>query len=81
MRICVVGAGAIGGLMAAKFAEAGEEVIIARAGKPLVKVIAVDTPAAGTARRLGFMEGQITIPDDFDRVGAAEIQAMFDGDA
>ena len=62
-------------------AAAGEPFIIARAGKPLVKVIAVDAPAAGTERRLGFMEGQVTIPEDFDRIGAAEIEAMFSGDA
>ena len=61
-------------------AAAGEPFVIARAGKPLVKVVAVDAPAAGTMRRLGFMEGQISIPEDFDRAGAAEIQAMFDGD-
>ena len=61
-------------------AAAGEPFVIARAGKPLVKVIAVDAPAAGTERRLGFMEGQVTIPEDFDRLGAAEIEAMFSGD-
>ena len=61
-------------------AAAGEPFVIARAGKPLVKVIAVDAPAAGTERRLGFMEGQVTIPEDFDRVRAAEIEAMFSGD-
>ena len=60
-------------------AAAGEPFIIARAGKPLVKVVAVDAPAAGTARRTGFMEGQISIPENFDRIGAAEIEAMFDG--
>ena len=27
-------------------------------------------------RRLGFMEGQVTIPEDFDRIGAAEIEAV-----
>ena len=60
-------------------AAAGEPFVIARAGKPLVKVIAVDAPASGTKSRLGFMEGQFTIPEDFDRIGAAEIEAMFDG--
>ena len=62
-------------------AAAGEPFVIARAGKPLVKVVAVDAPAAGTKRRLGIMEGQVTIPENFDRIGAAEIEAMFDGDA
>ena len=60
-------------------AAAGEPFIIARAGKPLVKVVAVDAPAVGAKSRLGFMQGQFTIPEDFDRIGAAEIEALFDG--
>ena len=62
-------------------AAAGEPFVIARAGKPLVKVIAVDAPAAEAARRTGFMAGEIAIPEDFDRLGTAEIEAMFDGGA
>ena len=61
-------------------AAAGEPFIIARAGKPLVKVVAVDTPATDKMTRLGFMKGQVTIPEDFDRIGAAEIEAMFSGE-
>ena len=55
----------------------GEPFIIARAGKPVVKVTAVDVPDAGPGRRLGFLAGHIQVPDDFDRMGATEIQAMF----
>ena len=58
-------------------AAAGEPFIIAVDGKPLVKVVAADAPAAGTKRRLGFMEGEFSIPEDFDRIGAAEIEATF----
>jgi prevent-host-death family protein len=58
----------------------GEPFVIAKAGKPLVKVTALDAPAAGQARRLGFMAGQITVPDDFDRMGSAEIEELFRGD-
>ena len=58
-------------------AAAGEPFVIARAGKPLVKVVAVDAPTVGTSSRLGFMKGQFTIPEDFDRIGAAEIERMF----
>ena len=57
----------------------GEPFIIARAGKPVVKVVAVDAPDPGTARRTGFLAGKITVPEDFDRMGAAEIEAMFEG--
>ena len=59
-------------------AAAGEPVVIAVDGKPVVKVVAADAPAAGTKRRLGFMEGEFSIPEDFDRIGTAEIEAIFD---
>lgn len=53
----------------------GESFIIAKAGKPLVKVTALDAPAR--PRRLGFMTGEIEVPDDFDRMGEGEIAALF----
>lgn len=59
-------------------AAAGEPFVIARAGKPVVKVIAVDAPDAGWSSRLGFLEGQIVVPDDFDRMGESEIRRMFE---
>ena len=46
----------------------GEPFVIAKAGKPLVKVMALNAPEAGQRRRLGFMAGQIAVPDDFDRM-------------
>lgn len=57
----------------------GESFIIAKAGRPLVKVMALDAPGAGQAKRLGFMTGQIAVPDDFDRIGSAEIESLFGG--
>ncbi len=59
----------------------GEPFVIAKAGKPMVKVTSLDTPVAGQVRRLGFMAGQIVVPDDFDRMGNAEIERLFGGDA
>ena len=59
----------------------GESFIIAKAGRPLVKVMALDAPGAGQAKRLGFMTGQIAVPDDFDRMGSAEIESLFGGGA
>ena len=56
----------------------GESFIIAKAGKPLVKVTALDAPVAGQARRLGFLAGEISVPDDFDRMGSAEIEHLFE---
>jgi prevent-host-death family protein len=55
----------------------GEPFIIAKAGKPLVKVTAIEAPLGGGERRLGFMTGQVAVPDDFDRMGEAEIERLF----
>lgn len=55
----------------------GEPFIIARAGRPLVKVIALDAPAHDERKRLGFLEGDITIPDDFDDLGREQIAELF----
>ncbi|MBA8899269.1 type II toxin-antitoxin system prevent-host-death family antitoxin [Phyllobacterium sp. P30BS-XVII] len=58
----------------------GEPFVIAKAGKPMVKVTAIDAPTGLDARRLGFMAGQITIPDDFDRMASDEINQLFGSD-
>jgi prevent-host-death family protein len=52
----------------------GESFIIAKAGKPLVKVVPVDPPVK---KRLGFLEGQFKVPDDFDTMFQDEIEKMF----
>lgn len=57
----------------------GESFVIAKAGKPLVKVTPLDAPARGQLRRLGFMAGEIAVPDDFDRMGSKEIARLFAG--
>jgi hypothetical protein len=44
---------------------------------PLVKVVPLDTPEAGRVPRLGFLAGQIEVPDDFDRMGQAESEQLF----
>jgi antitoxin (DNA-binding transcriptional repressor) of toxin-antitoxin stability system len=54
----------------------GESFVIARDGKPLVKVEALR--AESTRRRVGFLAGEIAVPDDFDRMGENEIAAVFD---
>lgn len=58
-------------------AVAGEEIIIAKAGKPLVRLISLEpvTPKS----RIGFMEGQFQVPDDFDTMYQDEIEDMFYG--
>ncbi|MFT4113569.1 type II toxin-antitoxin system Phd/YefM family antitoxin [Silvibacterium sp.] len=59
----------------------GEPFIIAKAGKPLVKVVPLHAPEAIAEERLGFLEGEFQIPDDFDRMGQEEIERMFYGEA
>ncbi len=57
----------------------GKPFIIAKSGKPVVKVTALDTPTGAQKRRLGFLAGQTAVPEDFDRMGSAEIDQMFGG--
>ena len=59
----------------------GESFIIAKAGKPVVRVTALSAPTGAQVRRLGFMSGQISVPDDFDRMGKEEIERIFGGGA
>ena len=56
----------------------GEPFVIARSGKPLVKVVALDAPEPEAMRRTGFLAG-VRVPEDFDRMGSAEIEARFGG--
>jgi prevent-host-death family protein len=62
-------------------ASKGEAFIIAKAGKPVVKVTALGAPTGAQMRRVGFMAGQISVPDDFDRMGREEIERIFGGGA
>jgi len=55
----------------------GEPFVITKAGKPLVKVVALDAPERRPMRRRGFLAGQFTIPDDFNTWAQDEILEMF----
>jgi len=59
----------------------GEPFIIAKAGKPIVKVTILDAPVAAKVRRTGFLAGRISVPDDFDSMGNTEIEKLFGVDA
>lgn len=58
----------------------GEPFVIARAGKPLVRVVSIEAPEPDSVGRTGFMVGEISVPEDFDRMGSRDIQAMFEGE-
>ena len=54
----------------------GEPFIIAKAGKPLVKVEMLEE---APQQRTGFLKGMYEVPDDFDTMFAEEIADMFEG--
>ena len=58
----------------------GESFIIAKAGKPMVKVTAIEVEPIKKPQRLGFMKGKMRVPDDFDTMYADEIARMFNGE-
>ncbi|MCS6787126.1 MAG: type II toxin-antitoxin system prevent-host-death family antitoxin [Thiobacillaceae bacterium] len=57
----------------------GEPFIIAKAGRPMVKVVPLEHGERRPASRLGFMVGRIKVPDDFDTLGQEEIERLFMG--
>ncbi|RPJ16004.1 MAG: type II toxin-antitoxin system Phd/YefM family antitoxin [Desulfobacteraceae bacterium] len=57
----------------------GNVFIIAKAGKPMVKVLPLSEGELIETGRLGFMSGEISVPDDFDSLGADEITQLFEG--
>lgn len=59
----------------------GEPFVIAKSGKPVVKVTALSAPVGAQVRRIGFMAGQISVPDDFNEMGKEEIDGIFSGGA
>ncbi len=59
-------------------AAAGEEIVIAKAGKPVARLMPLAVPAA-TPRKLGILAGKYQVPDDIDSMFGDEIEAMFYG--
>jgi prevent-host-death family protein len=55
----------------------GAPFVIAKSGKPMVTVIPY-SDSHTTQKRIGFLKDQISVPDDFDRMGQNEIAAMFE---
>ena len=61
-------------------ASQGESFIIAKAGKPMVRVVAIEAEPIKKPQRLGFMKGKMRVPEDFDTMYADEIARMFNGE-
>ena len=62
-------------------AAAGQAFVICKAGKPMVRVtpLAQSADAAPLPSRLGLLRGQVSVPDDFDRMGQEDIADLFEG--
>jgi prevent-host-death family protein len=58
-------------------AEAGEEIVIARAGKPAAKLVPLT--ASRGHRRLGLLDGKFQIPDDFNTPLPDSVIRAFEG--
>ena len=56
----------------------GNQFIIAKAGKPLAKVVPIEETKQSP---IGFLKGQIVCQENFDRVAEDEIVEMFYGDS
>lgn len=56
----------------------GERVFLARAGKPVAEIVALDSVRAGPPR-IGFMAGRIEVPEDIDTFASKEIDLLFRG--
>ena len=52
----------------------GNPFIIAKAGRPMVRVSAIRMTKP---KRIGFLKGEIRMPRDFDRIGKSKIEALF----
>ena len=53
----------------------GEEVIIAKSGKPIAKLVPLN--AGSKRRRLGTAKGEFTVPEDFNEPLPKEIEDLF----
>ena len=64
-------------------AAAGQAFVICKAGKPMVRVtpLTQSSDAAPVPSRLGMLRGQISVPDDFDRMSQEAIADLFEGNA
>ena len=57
-------------------AAGGEEIIIAKAGNPVARLVPL-APTSRGKRRLGLGVGKFRVPEDFDRMYSAEIAELF----
>lgn len=56
-----------------RLVESGEEVLIMRGSEPVARIV----PVRSTTREIGFAEGTVSIPEDFDDTGAELIDSFY----
>ncbi|MEM1019316.1 MAG: type II toxin-antitoxin system Phd/YefM family antitoxin [Pseudomonadota bacterium] len=57
----------------------GHNVIIAKAGKPIAKIVPLEPGETRVKSHVGFLAGSAKIPNDFDSMGKDDIEALFYG--
>ncbi len=55
----------------------GEILVIAKAGRPMVKLVPISHAETAKPKKLGFLKGAFKVPDDFDSVAEDEIAGLF----
>ncbi len=58
---------------------AGAEIVIARAGRPVARLVPLERPSLPARRQLGRLAGQLTVPADFDAPLPDDILDSFEG--
>jgi len=57
----------------------GEEIVIARAGRPVARLVPLQQEAKPGRRQLGILAGKLNVPDDFDAPLPEEVLRDFEG--
>lgn len=60
-------------------AAAGEEILIARAGKPIARLVPLQDTPVRPRRHLGVLAGKLTVPPDFDAALPDDVLDSFEG--
>jgi prevent-host-death family protein len=58
---------------------AGEEIVIARSGKPVARLLPLKRASAPARRQLGILGGKLSVPDDFDAALPEQVLRDFEG--
>lgn len=56
---------------------AGREIVIAKAGKPMAKLVPLD--ATVKPKKFGLLKGRFSVPEDFDAPLPPEVLGLFTG--